>query len=144
MPRQIKEEYDIVGEIGAGGMATVYKAVQKSLERPVAIKELKKAFHADAQIVRRFERESRVAASLRHENIVHVYDFWKKPTFSIVMENVDGTNLADVIEKTGALPAGTPLVTRPQETTAPTTTVPQGASSATGTAHSAPSTSPGR
>jgi serine/threonine-protein kinase len=104
MPRQIKEEYEIVGEIGAGGMATVYKAVQRSLDRPVAIKELKKAFHADAQIVRRFERESKVAASLQHENIVHVYDYWKKPAFSIVMEYVDGTNLADVIEKTGALP----------------------------------------
>jgi eukaryotic-like serine/threonine-protein kinase len=104
LPRQIKEEYDIVGEIGAGGMATVYKAVQRSLDRPVAIKELKKAFHADAQIVRRFERESKMAASLQHENIVHVYDYWKKPNFSIVMEYVDGTNLADVIEKTGALP----------------------------------------
>jgi serine/threonine protein kinase len=105
MPRhQIKDEYEIVGEIGAGGMATVYKAVQKSLGRPVAIKELKKAYHLDAQIVKRFERESRVAASLQHENIVHIYDYWNKPTYSIVMEYVDGANFADVIEKTGALP----------------------------------------
>jgi len=104
MPRQIKEEYEIVGEIGAGGMATVYKAVQKSLDRPVAIKELKKSYQADGQIVRRFERESRVAASLQHENIVHIYDYWKKPSYSIVMEYVDGVNLADVLEKTGALP----------------------------------------
>jgi serine/threonine protein kinase len=105
MPRQqIKDEYEIVGEIGSGGMATVYKAVQKSLGRPVAIKELKKAFHLDAQIVKRFERESRVAASLQHENIVHIYDYWNKPTYSIVMEYVDGANFADVIEKTGALP----------------------------------------
>ena len=85
-------------------MATVYKAVQKSLDRPVAIKELKKAYHADDQIVRRFERESKVAASLQHENIVHIYDYWKKPTYCIVMEYVDGANLADVIEKIGALP----------------------------------------
>ncbi len=104
MPRQIKDEYEIIAEIGSGGMATVYKAVQKSLDRPVAIKELKKAFHADDQIVKRFERESRVAASLQHENIVHIYDYWKKPNFAIVMEYVDGTNLAEVIEKTGALP----------------------------------------
>jgi len=105
MPRQqIKDEYEILGELGAGGMATVYKAVQKSLGRPVAIKELKKAYHADAQIVKRFERESRVAASLQHENIVHIYDYWNKPTYSIVMEYVDGANFADVIEKTGALP----------------------------------------
>ena len=105
MPRQqIKDEYEIIGEIGTGGMATVYKAVQRSLDRPVAIKELKKTYHADEQIVRRFERESRVAASLQHENIVHIYDYWKKPTYAIVMEYVDGSNLADIIEKTGALP----------------------------------------
>lgn len=104
MARQIKDEYEIVGEIGAGGMATVYKAVQKSLDRPVAIKELKKTYQSDGQIVRRFERESRVAASLQHENIVHIYDYWKKPIYCIVMEYVDGVNLADVLEKTGALP----------------------------------------
>lgn len=105
MPRQqIKDEYQILGEIGSGGMATVYKAIQRSLDRPVAIKELKKAYHADEQIVRRFERESRMAASLQHENIVHIYDYWNKPTYAIVMEYVDGTNLAEVIEKSGALP----------------------------------------
>ncbi len=104
MSRQIKDEYEIITEIGSGGMATVYKAVQKSLDRPVAIKELKKSYTADPQIVRRFERESKMAASLQHENIVHIYDYWKKPHYSIVMEYVDGANLADIIEKTGALP----------------------------------------
>lgn len=104
MSRQIKDEYEIIAEIGSGGMATVYKAVQRSLDRPVAIKELKKAYATDSQIVRRFERESKVAASLQHENIVHIYDYWKKPHYSIVMEYVDGVNLADVIEKTGPLP----------------------------------------
>jgi eukaryotic-like serine/threonine-protein kinase len=104
MSRQIKDEYEIIAEIGSGGMATVYKAVQKSLDRPVAIKELKKAYAADSLIVRRFERESKVAASLQHENIVHIYDYWRKPHYSIVMEYVDGVNLADVIEKTGHVP----------------------------------------
>ncbi len=104
MQKQIKDEYEIIAEIGIGGMATVYKAVQKSLDRLVAIKELKKSFHADGQIVKRFERESRVAASLQHENIVHIYDYWKRPDYAIVMEYVDGTTLAGVIEKTGALP----------------------------------------
>ncbi len=104
MQRHIKDEYEIISEIGSGGMATVYKAIQKSLDRLVAIKELKKSFHTDRQIVKRFERESRVAASLQHENIVHIHDYWKKPHYAIVMEYVDGTTLADVIDKTGALP----------------------------------------
>jgi serine/threonine protein kinase len=102
--QQLKDEYEILGEIGAGGMATVYKAIQKSLDRPVAIKQLKRSYYADSQIVKRFERESRVAASLQHENIVHIYDYWKRPNYAIVMEYVDGTDLAEIIEKTGPLP----------------------------------------
>ena len=102
--QQLKDEYEILGEIGAGGMATVYKAIQKSLDRPVAIKQLKRSYHADSQIVKRFERESRVAASLQHENIVHIYDYWKRPHYAIVMEYVDGTDLAEIIEKIGPLP----------------------------------------
>ena len=104
MPIQIKDEYDVIEEIGSGGMATVHKAMQRSLKRTVAIKELKKSYRADDQIVRRFERESIVAASLQHENIVHIYDYWKKPHYCIVMEYVDGANLADVISQAGALP----------------------------------------
>lgn len=104
MPKQIKDGYTILAELGAGGMATVYQAKQKALDRFVAIKELNKDFHADVQLVRRFERESKVAASLQHENIVHIYDYWTKPFYSIVMEYVDGVTLAAVIEKAGALP----------------------------------------
>ena len=103
IPR-LKDEYEIRGELGTGGMATVYKAVQKSLDRPVAIKELKKAYHGDEQIVQRFEREAKTSASFQHENIVHIYDYWKKPDYCIVMEFVDGTDLAEILEKTGPLP----------------------------------------
>lgn len=101
---KLRDEYEILSELGAGGMATVYKAIQKSLDRPVAIKELKKSYHTDLQIVQRFEREAKMSASFQHENIVHIYDYWKKPDYCIVMEYVDGTNLAEVIEKTGSLP----------------------------------------
>ncbi len=103
IPR-LKDEYEIRGELGTGGMATVYKAVQKSLDRPVAIKELKKAYHGDEQIVQRFEREAKTSASFQHENIVHIYDYWKKPDYCIVMEFVDGTDLAEILVKTGPLP----------------------------------------
>ena len=104
MPRKIKDDYEIVAELGAGGMATVYKAVQKSLNRPVAIKELKKTYHADDTIVRRFEREARLAASFQHENIVHIYDYAHKPEYSIIMEFVDGMSLARIIEEMGPVP----------------------------------------
>ena len=104
MLKQIKDEYQVLSELGAGGMATIYKAIQKSLDRPVAIKELKKAYHSDEQLVQRFEREAKMSASFQHENIVHIYDYWKKPDYCIVMEYVDGTDLADVLEKSGALP----------------------------------------
>ena len=104
MIKEIKEEYQILSEIGAGGMATIYKAIQKTLGRPVAIKELKRTYHADAQLVQRFEREAKMSASFQHENIVHIYDYWKKPACCIVMEYVDGTDLADILEITGFLP----------------------------------------
>jgi len=104
MPKKIRDEYEITAELGAGGMATVYKAVQRSLNRPVAIKELKKAYHADERIAQRFEREARLAASFQHENIVHIYDYLAQPVHAIVMEYVDGTTLARIIEETGALP----------------------------------------
>ncbi len=102
--KEQNKAYKILSELGSGGMATVYKAIQKSLDRPVAIKELKKAFHADEQIVQRFEREARTSASFQHENIVHIYDYWGKPDYCIVMEYVDGTNLAEILEKSGPLP----------------------------------------
>jgi serine/threonine protein kinase len=104
MTGKIKDAYEIVGELGSGGMATVYKAIQKSLGRAVAIKELKKAYHADNVIVQRFEREARLAASFQHENIVHIYDYGRKPEYCIVMEYVDGTTLARIIEEMGPLP----------------------------------------
>ncbi len=104
MPKKIKDEYEIIAELGVGGMATVYKALQRSLNRPVAIKELKKAYHMDDKIAQRFEREARLAASFQHENIVHIYDYLAQPVHAIVMEYVDGTTLARIIEETGALP----------------------------------------
>jgi serine/threonine protein kinase len=104
MQKKIKDEYEIIAELGVGGMATVYKAVQRSLNRPVAIKELKKAYRVDDKIAQRFEREARLAASFQHENIIHIYDYLAQPVHAIVMEYVDGTTLARIIEETGALP----------------------------------------
>ncbi len=104
MVKKIKDEYEIIEEVGSGGMATVYKAIQKSLDRPVAVKALHKSFHADSTIVQRLEREAKLAASLQHENIVHIYDYGKAPEFCIIMEYVDGVTVSQIISKNGALP----------------------------------------
>ncbi|MFW6051026.1 MAG: serine/threonine-protein kinase [Myxococcota bacterium] len=95
----------IVGEIGSGGMAVVYKAVQEPLGRTVAIKALKPSIAVDSQFAQRFEREAHFMASLQHENILHVHDFVKDGrSMYIVMEYVEGIDLYDLLEKTPRLP----------------------------------------
>ncbi len=96
---------EIVDEIGAGGMALVYKAVQNSLNRPVAIKVLKEDFANDTQLVARFIREATSLAALQHENIVHIFDFVKEDdSYKMVMEYVEGIDLFDLLEKVHHLP----------------------------------------
>src|SRR4051794_29255842 len=85
-------QYRIVGEIGRGGMATVYRAYQASLDRHVAFKVL----HAegDSEFRERFKREARTLAQLRHPNIVQVYDLGEQDDLLyIVMELIEGTSL---------------------------------------------------
>src|SRR5262245_16493214 len=86
-------------------MAVVYKAVQESLNRTVAIKALKTSVAADSNFGIRFEREALALAQLQHENIIHVYDFFKeRGALFIVMEYVEGVDLYDVLERCGRLP----------------------------------------
>lgn len=95
----------IIGEIGSGGMAVIYKAVQEPLERVVAIKALKPSIAVDSHFALRFEREARFMASLQHENILHVYDFIKDgDTMYIIMEYVQGIDLYDVLQLVPRLP----------------------------------------
>jgi eukaryotic-like serine/threonine-protein kinase len=96
----------IVEEIGSGGMAVIYKAVQESLNRTVAVKALKASVAADSQFAIRFEREALSVSSLQHENIIHIYDFHKLGgQLFIVMEFVEGIDLYDLLEKCPKLPA---------------------------------------
>ena len=67
-------QYQIIEELGRGGMAVVYKAYQPSLNRYVAIKVLPPQFTFDNEFVQRFLREARAAAALRHPNIVTIHD----------------------------------------------------------------------
>ncbi|MBZ0119765.1 MAG: serine/threonine protein kinase, partial [Sandaracinaceae bacterium] len=102
----------ILGEIGSGGMAVVYKAVQEPLGRMVAIKSLKPSIAVDSGFAKRFEREAHFMASLQHENILHVYDFIKdRGTMHIIMEYVQGIDLYDVLEMTPRIPVDIAAIT---------------------------------
>ena len=70
----IGNRYEILEEVGLGGMATVYKAKDHVLNRLVAVKVLKDEFTTDAEFVKRFNTEAQAAASLSHPNIVSIYD----------------------------------------------------------------------
>jgi serine/threonine-protein kinase len=95
----------ILEEIGSGGMATVYRAVQQPLGRAVAIKALKPSIAIDSQFAKRFEREAHFMASLQHENILHVHDFLKQDgSMYIVMEYIKGIDLFDLLERRRKLP----------------------------------------
>jgi len=98
--------YRITDEIGSGGMAVVYKGIQESLQRTVAIKALKTSVSTDENVVARFEREATSVASFQHENIITVYDFFRdQGALFIVMEYVEGIDLYDVLDRIKLLPS---------------------------------------
>lgn len=102
--RVIDNRYEIVEIIGSGGMATVYKAKCRVLNRYVAIKVLKDSLKYDTEVVKKFNTESRAAARLSHPNIVQVYDVSENGGLDyIVMEYVDGITLKEYIGKKGRL-----------------------------------------
>jgi len=95
--------YEIVAQVGRGGMGEVYRAHDTKLGREVAIKVLPSSFAADPSRLARFEREARVLASLNHPHIAQIYGLETAPTPFIVMELVSGETL-DGRLKTRALP----------------------------------------
>jgi serine/threonine-protein kinase len=103
--RPIADRYELLGQIGEGGAAIVYRARDLRLDRVVALKVLREAFGGDSEFQRRFQREARIAASLNHPNIVDVYDFGQTDrTYYIAMEYLEGGNLKDRIRRAGRLP----------------------------------------
>ncbi len=96
--RLLAGRYELIQKIGDGGMAVVYKAKDKLLNRYIAIKILRPEFTKDEVFVENFKRESQAAAKLSHPNIVGVYDVGKEGNINyIVMELVDGRPLSDII-----------------------------------------------
>ena len=103
-PRVLGDRYEIHQRLARGGMAQVYLARDRSLDRPVAVKELVPEFATDPSFVERFRREAQAAANLSHPNIVGVYDWGTQDgTYFIVMEYVDGPSLSQVIRRDGPL-----------------------------------------
>ena len=102
--KTLGSRYEILEQIGTGGMAEVYRAKCKLLNRFVAVKVLKNEFSKDAEFVKRFRAEAQSAASLTHPNIVSVYDVGEEDGINyIVMELLNGNTLKDEIEKKGKL-----------------------------------------
>lgn len=100
----IDNRYKIIKSIGEGGMANVYLAWDTILEREVAVKVLRGDLADDEKFVRRFQREANSASSLRHPNIVEMYDVGEdNGKYFIVMEYVNGKTLKSLIKKRGAL-----------------------------------------
>ncbi len=100
----LSNRYEIIEKVGSGGMAYVYKAKCRLLNRYVAIKILKDQYREDKEFVARFIRESQAAASLSNPNIVSVYDVGHDNDVNyIVLELVEGITLKDYIEKNGMM-----------------------------------------
>lgn len=101
----LANRYEILEEVGSGGMAIVYKAKCQLLNRFVAVKVLRTDLQNDAEFVRRFNVEAQAAASLAHPNIVSIYDVGNEDGLHyIVMEYIEGETLKDYIDKKHVLP----------------------------------------
>src|SRR6266540_3115637 len=102
---ELEEEYEILQELGRGGMAIVFKAKEKQLEREVAIKVLPFSLAFDKEFVERFQREARTSAKLEHPNIIPIYRVGKSGrVIYFIMKFLRGKPLSNVLAARGALP----------------------------------------
>ena len=102
--------YRLLERLGEGGMGAVYRAVHRKLDRAVAIKVLQKDLTNDRGIINRFFHEARAANTIRHENVIEVYDFVEDgENVYFVMELLHGRDLHDTLHRRGA---GGPIAPR--------------------------------
>jgi hypothetical protein len=103
--RELADDYDVEREVGRGGMAVVYRAKERALHRPVALKVLPPELALGASVVDRFKREAQMAASLDHPNIIPVYRVGQSGSLLyLAMRFVEGRALDAIIATQGALP----------------------------------------
>ena len=100
----LAHKYEIIGEIGRGGMASVYKAVQKNLNRMVALKVIHKNLLHFKEFLERFHREALLSTSLNHPNIVTIFDQGAENGIHYIsMEYIEGMDLHRIIHDSGGL-----------------------------------------
>ncbi|HEV2132497.1 MAG TPA: protein kinase [Longimicrobiaceae bacterium] len=102
---ELESEYEVLGEIGRGGMAVVYHARDKAHAREVAIKLIRAKFVDDDETIARFARETQTVQRLQHPNIVATYEAKQLSdgSLALVMEHVPGRTLREILEAEGAL-----------------------------------------
>lgn len=101
-PRLLNKRYQLLEQLGKGGMAVVYRARDQMLERTVAVKVLREDYSRDSAFLERFRQEAKAAANLSHPNIVTVHDFGLDDgQLFIVMEYIPGTDLKMLIKQRG-------------------------------------------
>lgn len=102
--QKINDRYEIIRNIGEGGMANVYLALDTILDRKVAVKILRGDLATDEKFVRKFQREASAASTLDHPNIVGIYDVGEdEGNYYIVMEYIEGQTLKSLIKRRGSL-----------------------------------------
>ena len=110
-------EYQLIEELGSGGMGRVYKALHTKLDRAVALKVLPRGRVGDQKAIDRFEREMKAVGRLAHPNIVQAYDAREiDDTPVLIMEFVDGLDLAEVVRR---LAGGLSQFSRPKDVDSP-------------------------
>jgi len=103
-PRVLSGRYELSHLVARGGMAEVYRAHDRLLDRPVALKVLFPELSVDRAFVERFRREAQAAANLSHPNIVPVFDWGEDGgTYFIVMEFIDGRALSSILRSAGPM-----------------------------------------
>ena len=97
--------YEVKEILGAGGMGVVYRALDRELQEPVAIKTLKPEAMLNASALERFKQEIRLARKIAHRNVVRTYDLGElNGIYYLTMEYVEGTSLKSLIQNRGKLP----------------------------------------
>ncbi len=100
----LNDRYKLIKRLGKGGMALVFEAHDLLLDRQVAIKMLRPEYVSDKDFIKKFRHEAKAVARISHPNVVSIFDIAKDNNYHyLVMENIKGPNLKDIIKKRGKL-----------------------------------------